>query len=252
MEVTCSIRYTTATLYCISDKTQQPHYSTTTTPRSLSYSVTRHRTSNFLHSFITCIRSSCLKLDSRAFAGSSEVFASKRQRTIGDSGAFVTTPQGQAADERDGECPSSETASKGSKNRVDVEEESSKVQAASPSYSWDAAVKAELERYANSVPLTTRTRSRTEDAYRPGPMSHHQLCQAAEEFVKRCHDGNDEDFPLVLVSRNCDDMPSREFELAALQAGGKGVSKLWYALTKTNDLFIVKYASGYFTRRCSW
>ncbi|KAL3930305.1 MAG: hypothetical protein SGARI_004519 [Bacillariaceae sp.] len=90
----------------------------------------------------------------------SEVFASKRQR-IGDGRAFVTTQQGHAEDERDGQCFSSDTTAKGSESCVDVEEESSKV--ASSSCSWDAAVKAELERYAKSMPRATRT----EDAYRP-------------------------------------------------------------------------------------
>ncbi len=68
-----------------------------------------------------------------------------------------------------------------------------------------------------------------------------QLRKAAEEFVRRCNDDN-EDLSFVLVSRNCKDMPRRDFELEALQS--IKVSKLWYALTKTKDLLIIKYAYG--------
>ena len=74
-------------------------------------------------------------------------------------------------------------------------------------------------------------------------MSKHQLLKAANEFVKRCREAGEdsESNPYVLVSRNCEDMPNREFELDAIQS--TSISKLWYALTKNKDLLIIKYSS---------
>lgn len=105
---------------------------------------------------------------------------------------------------------------------------------------WDAAVKSELKRYAE-----------TEDgvAYRPGPMNEDQLLKAAQEFVKRCDETEDsETVPWVLVSRNCKDMPSRRFELAALQSSD--IRKLWYVLTKNKDLLIIKASSDDVHSKC--
>jgi hypothetical protein len=103
---------------------------------------------------------------------------------------------------------------------------------------WNAAMVTELRRYVSAPD------PETEGAYRPGPISKEQLIKAANEFVKRCDEANDDDeyVPLVLVSQKCKDIPSREFELDALQSI-HSVSKLWYALTKDKDLFIIKYAS---------
>ena len=93
-----------------------------------------------------------------------------------------------------------------------------------------------MERYAKSAPGTTSPRAEDTAFYRSGPICHHQQCKAAvEELIKRCRG--------VLDPRDYNDMPSREFELVALQAREKQSCKaLWYALTKTNNLLIVKYA----------
>lgn len=103
---------------------------------------------------------------------------------------------------------------------------------------WDDAVKTELDRYATQGENGT-------GGYAPGPLSKKQLRKAAEEFVKRCSETDEEDTtnesPYVLVSQNCQDMPGREFELEAIKS--TGISKLWYALTKDKDLLIIKFAS---------
>lgn len=131
---------------------------------------------------------------------SSEVLLSKRQRV---SGGAIPRRAGSAA---------RNTTTKDSVSQA--AESLSKV----PSCFWDAAtLEAELEHNAEST-------LRAVDSHRPGKMSQHQLCKAAEEFVKRC--SNEEDIPYFLVSRNCKDMPSRDFELAALQQSIKKVSKL--------------------------
>jgi hypothetical protein len=68
----------------------------------------------------------------------------------------------------------------------------------------------------------------------------------ANEFVKRCDEAeaaaDDDEYivPMVLVAHNCKDIPSREFELNALCHKKNNVSKLWYVLTKGQDLFIIK------------
>ena len=100
---------------------------------------------------------------------------------------------------------------------------------------FDAAVKAELKRYAKT--------GENADDYKPAPLSKEQLLKAAKEFVNRCTEAGEdsEGSPYVLVSRNCQDIPDRDFELDVLQSSG--ISKLWYALTKAKDLLIIKYAS---------
>jgi hypothetical protein len=103
----------------------------------------------------------------------------------------------------------------------------------------DASLAKEINRYSG-VDNEFRTR------YRPGPLSKSQLRKAAEEFVRRCQENLDEQsesaVPYVLVSQNCTDHPRRDYELKALKS--TDIAKLWYALTKTGDLFIIKYSSS--------
>jgi hypothetical protein len=102
---------------------------------------------------------------------------------------------------------------------------------------FDASLAREINRYSG-VDDEFRTR------YRPAPLRKSQLRKAAEEFVRRCEslDEESESSPYVLVSQNCTDHPSRDYELKALKS--TDIAKLWYALTKTGDLFIIKYASS--------
>jgi hypothetical protein len=108
----------------------------------------------------------------------------------------------------------------------------------------DDALKKEITRYSCLENRGADVRCQT--CYRPAPLSKPQLCKAAKEFVRRCQedvkDQSDCVVPYVLVSQNCRDIPSRDFELQALQA--TTIGKLWYALTKTGDLLIIKYASS--------
>ena len=101
-------------------------------------------------------------------------------------------------------------------------------------------MEAELELYAKSGGDNANNYT---VGYQPAPMSKPQLLKAANEFVKRCREAGEdsESDPYVLVSRNCEDMPNREFELDAIQS--TSISKLWYALTKNKDLLIIKYSS---------
>ena len=94
----------------------------------------------------------------------------------------------------------------------------------------------EVGRYADAS-------AQEEGTYMPGPMSRSQLVKAANEFIKRCDEGDSECVPLVLVSRNCEKIPSLEFERDALRSSDNNISKLWYALTQDKDLFIIKFAS---------
>lgn len=98
---------------------------------------------------------------------------------------------------------------------------------------WSACMEAEARRdYAADA---------EEGTYMPGSMSKTQLVKAANEFVKRCNQADAEYVPLVLISRNCEEIPSLQFERDALS--DSNISKLWYALTPAKDLFIIKYAS---------
>jgi hypothetical protein len=106
---------------------------------------------------------------------------------------------------------------------------------------------AELRRYDNV------SGAPDPESYRPCPMGRKQLVLAANEFAKRCDKAaeaaDDDEFvvPMVLVAHNCKDMPSRQFELSALgrsRFNHNKVSKLWYALTKEQDLFIIKYTTS--------
>lgn len=101
---------------------------------------------------------------------------------------------------------------------------------------YTRAVQSELLRYANE------TSSR--ECYKPSTttLSQTQLRAAALEFLKRCDEG--EDVCGLLVSRNLSvrESPSRQFEMEAL--AGTRIVKLWYAMTKANDLVIIKISSG--------
>ena len=117
---------------------------------------------------------------------------SRSKRKFEDDSTCVNKGQRQTNGRDDGR-PSCETTTKESASCA-VEEKESKV----PSL-WDRAVAAELERYAKCVPGT----GTTDDVYRPtksGRVTKVQLRKAAEEFVRRCNEDNEEDLSFVLVS----------------------------------------------------
>lgn len=110
---------------------------------------------------------------------------------------------------------------------------------------YTRAVQSELLRYANE----TTTSSSSRRSYKPSTgtttttLSQTQLRAAVLEFWKRCDKGEDVG-GLLVVARNLSvgKSPSRQFEIKA--PAGTGIAKLWYAMTKANDLVIRKISLG--------
>ena len=108
-------------------------------------------------------------------------------------------------------------------------------------------MQAELKCYAKARVVNVNRAAHHRYTYEPGLLTKDQLLKATKEWQRRNEneaedDDNDEGArPWVLVSPNCDDMPTREFEIDALKATAPAqIDKLWYVLTASKDL-LIKY-----------